>query len=366
MEALFKKYFWVVNLTVLTAIAWLSAQSVVDYLAARYLTIDTADTELVSNVDDIELIQKAGTDELAQTLADRTPFNLDPKTAAPESKKGDSDCKAECDGKSCGDDGCGGSCGECMDGEECSDGKCASADEGPQESELNVELIGTIASPSSPGAHFANIKADGTIEMVTVGSEILDGKATVVDIQSRIIYLKEGSALTHVMLWSESSAKKPKNKSGGRASKSRSTARKSLKRPDPSKSVAASRSAAPAKKKFDYTSGVKKNGEFDYSIDKQMLDEQLTDLTQLGMQARVIPNYRKGKYEGFKLVGVRPGSLYRAIGIRSGDIVRSINGEAINSPNKAMELFNKLKNSSSLNLEVERRGKIEQFNYAIR
>ena len=97
-----------------------------------------------------------------------------------------------------------------------------------------------------------------------------------------------------------------------------------------------------------------------------MLDEQLTDLTQLGMQARVIPNYRKGKYEGFKLVGVRPGSLYRAIGIRSGDIVRSINGEAINSPNKAMELFNKLKNSSSLNLEVERRGKIEQFNYAIR
>ena len=56
MEALFKKYFWVVNLAVLTAIAWLSAQSVVDYLAARYLTIDTADTELVSDVGDIELI----------------------------------------------------------------------------------------------------------------------------------------------------------------------------------------------------------------------------------------------------------------------------------------------------------------------
>lgn len=365
MEALFKKYFWVINLTVLTAVAWLTAQTVVDYLSARYLTIDTVNTAPVSAVGDVELIQKAKGEEFAQTLSDRTPFNLDPKESTSEKAPADPDCKPACDDKSCGDDGCGGSCGECTDDEVCNEGKCEAGDSGPQESELNVELIGTIASPVDPNARFANIKADGSVEMVTVGSEILDGKATVIDIQSRIIYLKEGSALTHVTLWSESTKKKAKSdRTKGRNGRVSSTA-KPLNRPDPSKSVAIS-SRPKGPKKFDYTSGVKKNGEFDYSIDKQMLDEQLTDLTQLGMQARVIPNYRKGKYEGFKLVGVRPGSLYRAIGIRSGDIVRSINGEAINSPNKAMELFNKLKNSSSLNLEIERRGKIEQFNYAIK
>ena len=91
-------------------------------------------------------------------------------------------------------------------------------------------------------------------------------------------------------------------------------------------------------------------GDFDYSIDRQMLNKQLADLTQLGMQARV---------------GVRPKSLYRAIGIRSGDIIRSINGSAINSPNKAMELFTQLRSSSSIKMEVERRGKIETFNYGI-
>ena len=86
-----------------------------------------------------------------------------------------------------------------------------------EESELNVELIGTI-SPTNPGARFANIKADGSIEMVTVGSDILDGKATVIDIQSRIMYLKEGSKLTHVsrcgLSLHQRSHRNPKGKSG--------------------------------------------------------------------------------------------------------------------------------------------------------
>ena len=64
-------------------------------------------------------------------------------------------------------------------------------------------------------------------------------------------------------------------------------------------------------KKFDYTSGVKKNGEFDYSIDKQMLDEQLTDLTQLGMQARSFQTIEKVSTRASSWWR-RPGSLYRS------------------------------------------------------
>ena len=116
----------------------------------------------------------------------------------------------------------------------------------------------------------------------------------------------------------------------------------------------------------DYSKGVKKTGPYDYQIDRGMLDEQLKDLSELGRQARVVPNYRNGKYEGFKLVGVRPGSLYRSIGVRSGDVIKSINGKAIDSPNKALDLFEKLKNSSSINLEIERRGQPKQLNYSIK
>ena len=106
-----------------------------------------------------------------------------------------------------------------------------------------------------------------------------------------------------------------------------------------------------------YDKAVEKTGDYKYGIDRAMLNEALADLSELGKQARVIPNYRNGRYEGFKLIGVRPGSLYRALGIRSGDIILSINGEPLNSPNRALELYSKLQHETQLVVGIKRRGK---------
>ena len=96
------------------------------------------------------------------------------------------------------------------------------------------------------------------------------------------------------------------------------------------------------------------------------LNEQLEDLNALSRQARVIPHYRDGKPQGFKIVGVRPGSLYSQIGVRSGDILKSVNGEEISSPNKALELYEKLKNSDNVAVDVERRGRKVTLDYQIK
>ena len=102
--------------------------------------------------------------------------------------------------------------------------------------------------------------------------------------------------------------------------------------------------------------GVKKVSESEWELERSMLNEQLSDLNKLGTQARIIPNYKDGKYSGFKLIGIRPNSLYAAIGIRSGDVIKMINGEEITSPNQALALYDKLKTADVINLEVERRG----------
>ena len=114
-----------------------------------------------------------------------------------------------------------------------------------------------------------------------------------------------------------------------------------------------------------YDKAVEKTGDYKYGIDRAMLNEALADLSELGKQARVIPNYRNGRYEGFKLIGVRPGSLYRALGIRSGDIILSINGEPLNSPNRALELYSKLQHETQLVVGIKRRGKTLTFIYNI-
>ena len=112
--------------------------------------------------------------------------------------------------------------------------------------------------------------------------------------------------------------------------------------------------------------GVKKVGKNAYEVDREMLDEQLNDLGKLGRQARVIPHYRDGKPQGFKVVGVRPGSLYSHIGLRSGDILKGVNDSEITSPNKALELFDQLKNSSNVQVQLERRGRKLNLDYTIK
>ena len=366
MEALFKKYFWVLNLVVLGAVAWLIAQTVVDYVAAKYLVVRPTTAAAPTSSETDKLMAKADDGQVAQVLTDRHPFNVEPPK---EEKAPETTCEPKCENKKCGDDGCSGSCGECTADETCGEeGQCLAKDSEVKESELSIVLQGTFTSPMSPAVRFANIVANGESQLVQVGSDVL-GQAKVMDISPKMLYLQEGEKLTYVALWTDRAAGGPggRNPNGAmRTSPGQPPPVPGIERPNPGDSAPPDLSGAPPPpSSADFAQYVQKESETSYKINRQMLDEQLQDLTQLGMQARVIPNYRNGKYEGFKLVGVRPGSLYRAIGIRSGDIVRSINGKAINSPNKAMELFSEFKSANSLSLEVERRGQIETIQYSI-
>ena len=111
---------------------------------------------------------------------------------------------------------------------------------------------------------------------------------------------------------------------------------------------------------------ITKKGQGQYEVERSMLDEQLEDLTKLSRQARVIPHYVKGKTQGFKIVGVRPNSLYSALGIRSGDILKGVNGEQITSPTKALEFLEALKTTSQVTIDIERRNQKKTFEYEIK
>jgi general secretion pathway protein C len=115
-----------------------------------------------------------------------------------------------------------------------------------------------------------------------------------------------------------------------------------------------------------YSKGVKKTGQYEFQIDKGMLEENLADLGKIGLQARIVPNYEDGKYHGFRLVGIRPDSLYRAIGLESGDLIKRVNGRDLDSPNKAIELFEQLRSSANISLDVDRRGQKVQMQYQIK
>ncbi len=88
-----------------------------------------------------------------------------------------------------------------------------------------------------------------------------------------------------------------------------------------------------------------------------------TLLTQARMDKNIGPD---GSLQGYKFSNIKPGSIFEKLGFKAGDVIKGVNGEPVNSPAKAMELFNILKSdASSVDIDIQRNGKDDKFNYVI-
>lgn len=111
---------------------------------------------------------------------------------------------------------------------------------------------------------------------------------------------------------------------------------------------------------------VKNRGNNNYDIDKNALDAVLKDQKTLREHApTVAPFYRDGKPAGFRLNGVRSDSIFSSLGIRNGDVISSVNGQAIDSPQRAMELYEGLSRRGTIKMVVERGGRPTTITYEI-
>ena len=111
--------------------------------------------------------------------------------------------------------------------------------------------------------------------------------------------------------------------------------------------------------------GVRQLADNRYEIDRSVLDTTLGDLNKIATQARIVPSFKNGVANGFKLFSIQPGSLYSSIGVENGDVVQRVNGYEINSPEKALELYQKLKESGHVTIELERGGQVIRKEYNI-
>jgi len=306
MQDFLRRNFWVVNLASVAVCCYLAA-GIITEVAATLLLRPAASA---AKAPPGPVVQKSLKPEskvsLASTLGDHNIFDAEPKVQVQEEEG------------------------------------TASAPE-PTTIDIDVNLLGTLVSSNKEWS-LATIKLGGQSKLVRIGV-MLDDSVMVADITSHYILLQKGTLTKVVKLWDEATGTKP-----GLAS--------AISHPPQPVSAVRAPDA--------FAKGVKKLGAYDYQIDRGMLEENLQDLTKLGMQARIVPNYENGQYRGFRLVGIRPDSLYRAIGLESGDLIKRVNGKDIDTPNKAIELFEQLRSSSTITLDVERRGQNVTMTYSIK
>ncbi len=112
--------------------------------------------------------------------------------------------------------------------------------------------------------------------------------------------------------------------------------------------------------------GIKKIDETTFEIDRSLVEKVLANPMAVAKGARVMPSSKNGEPNGFKLYAVRPSSVYAKLGFANGDTLHAINGMELNSMDKAMEVYSKVRDAQSLQVNVTRRGKPVTLNYTIR
>ncbi len=102
-----------------------------------------------------------------------------------------------------------------------------------------------------------------------------------------------------------------------------------------------------------------------YRIKRKGLNLVLGNTTLLARSARLVPSVRNGRPNGFKLYAIRPGSVYALLGLRNGDTIISVNGQAITTPAKALMVYARLRNANKLTVQFIRRGRPMVHRYSI-
>ena len=207
---------------------------------------------------------------------------------------------------------------------------------------LKLMVIMFSPPPNNPRWSVAVIR---DTEKNAAGPYAIDMKvrtATVVDIQETRVYLDNGGKPEYLDLIDRPEAAQP--------------------------AAAAPAPAAPSTDPFvaEMEKGIKKLSEHQYEVQRGTVDSLLGNMAVLSRAARIVPEVRDGKAAGFRLFSVKTDGPFAKIGLQNGDVIYAINGLEMTSPDKALEIYTKLKSANHLAVALERNGTKITKDYNIR
>jgi general secretion pathway protein C len=97
-------------------------------------------------------------------------------------------------------------------------------------------------------------------------------------------------------------------------------------------------------------------------VDRRQLQKQLGRPEFLS-QALIVPNPGGG---GFLVRQVQTGSLYEKLGLRQGDVIRTVNGQPLTNMDDVMRLYQQFGTAQRVLVDVQRQGRTETLYYDMR
>ncbi len=97
------------------------------------------------------------------------------------------------------------------------------------------------------------------------------------------------------------------------------------------------------------------------TIRRTLIENAAENVNKIMTQARI-----QSHAEGLNISRIRPGSIFRKLGLRNGDIITGVDGKRIGSVDDVLSLYQNLRSASRVTLELKRRGRARVINYIIR
>lgn len=212
-----------------------------------------------------------------------------------------------------------------------------------------LRLVGSVMSPGRPEWSFAAIAGSDSKTMLYREGSSVEGSIVLAVHSASVIVTGSGGACQLLMFEEEEGAAKRPTTPAKKAS--------------PANKAARGRNAGLSDAELD--DGIEKVSDTKFNIQRSLVDKALAKQGSLMKAARVIPHEENGRVVGVKLYGIRRTSLLGRLGVRNGDMLRTINGFDMASPDTALEAYSVLRTASKLTLAVKRQNNEMTIEYNI-
>jgi len=101
-----------------------------------------------------------------------------------------------------------------------------------------------------------------------------------------------------------------------------------------------------------------------WQISRSAADNARSNFNSLLSTARMVPQIENDQTIGFRLLEMKKGTLLEKIGLQVGDVLVEINDVVLDSPEKALQVFQQVREANNISLGLIRNGERQTFEYS--
>jgi general secretion pathway protein C len=215
----------------------------------------------------------------------------------------------------------------------------------------SMRLVGATVVPHLPELSFASIAAEGKTMLYRAGMRV-EGHEIVGIREHRVFLRPSGRPLCQIGMFVP-----PPTATPVPAPVAAAPAPPTDEKPPPHKSSISEE---------ELNQGITQVSDTNYTVARTLLDKVLGAQSELMRAARVIPYEENGRVVGVKVYGIRRNALLGKLGIQNGDVLRTINGFDLSSPDSALEAYTKLREMDQFSIAMVRRGQARTMEYSVK